>query len=175
MLFTADPKTKAVIHYIISHAAPDRLGATKLNKVMWRADIRHYRQFGSAITGQTSYIRMPQGPVPNFAKESIEELKAEGRILERAVDTAVGNRREFVWIEKASPGLFTREQVEILQESIRMICRKPAVQASEETHDALWQEIENGDQIPIGAASVLIGQLDPSELNWALALAKQTA
>ncbi len=51
-LFKADHKTKTVIHYVISHTEPEKLGAVKLNKVMWRADVEHYRRYGKTITGQ---------------------------------------------------------------------------------------------------------------------------
>ncbi len=167
-LFPSDPRTKSVIHYIISHTTPEQLGATKLNKVMWRADVDHYKRYGTTITGQSSYIRMPQGPVPNYARESIDELKSEGKITERRGETPVGARREFVWLEKARAEEFTPAQIEVIQEAIRDICVVSAVKASNDTHDTLWDEIENGAQIPIKAASVSPANLEPDDIAWAL-------
>lgn len=167
-LLPTDPKTKAVVHYIISHTDPARLGAIKLNKVMWRADVSLYRRYGRTVTGQKSYIRMPQGPVPNYVGDAVTELKDDGKIVERAVDTPSGVRREFVWIERAGVEGFAPEEIEALQEAIRFVCSRSARQASDETHDALWSEIENGKQMPIRAASVTPAPLDPSDIEWAL-------
>ena len=168
-LIPADPRTKAVVHYVISHTDPDKLGATKLNKVLWRADVEHYRRFGHTITGQMTYVRMPQGPVPNFVEEVLSELKAEKLIVERDGKAFDYARREFVWLDKARPTNFTAEQVEIILEAISTICKKTANAASDETHDALWGEIPNGQQMPVRAASVRPSQLNPSDIEWALA------
>lgn len=167
MLFV-DPRTKAIMHYVIAHADPSRLGATKLNKVLWHADVLHYRKFGTTITGQNSYIRMPQGPVPNFAREAIDALKQEKKILERNVPTFAGERREFHSISEPDKTCINSAQIEIILDAIRIICAKSAGQASSDTHDALWEEISNGDQIPVGAASVRPGTLEPDDIEWAL-------
>ena len=167
-LFSADPKTTQVVLYIISHTQPSLLGATKLNKVMWRADVLHYRRFGKTITGQTSYIRMPQGPIPNFVSHAIAELKAANKILERPTETPVGTRREFVWIERLGATEFSAEEVETLHEAIDIVCMMSAGAASDRIHDALWEEFDDGEQVPVRAAAVTIGQLEPEDITWAM-------
>lgn len=165
----ADPRVKAVVHYIITHAAVEQLGAVKLNKVMWRADVEHYKRYGETITGLDSYIRMDRGPVPRDSNWSIQELKNENKILERLSETFVGTRREFLWLEKASAEHFSATQVEILHEAIREICALSATRASDETHDVLWDEIDNLEAMPVRAASVSDGELEPDDFEWALA------
>jgi hypothetical protein len=63
----------------------------------------------------------------------------------------------------------TPQQVEIILEAITTICKKTASAASVETHDALWKEIPNGHQMSVRAASVRPAQLNPSDIEWALA------
>ncbi|MBM3578327.1 MAG: DUF4065 domain-containing protein [Alphaproteobacteria bacterium] len=167
-LFPADPRTKNIAHYVISHTRPPELGATKLNKVLWRADIIHYRRYGKTITGQSSYIRMPQGPVPNFINQVLDELKAEGSIVERPVDTRAGVRREFVWLKKPSASVFTSSEIEAIHEAISIVCAGSATEASNNTHDALWLEFADGQQMPIRAAAITVGNLDPEDIQWAL-------
>ena len=169
-LFGADVRTKNVVHYIIAHAAPSELGAVKLNKVMWRADVVHYRRYGKSITGQSSYVRMPQGPVPNFVADCLGELKASGLVAERLVETMRGQRREFVSLKRPSVTSFQATEVEALHEAIDMVCMLSASEASERTHDALWEEFEDGRQMPIRAAAVASGELEPDEIAWAIAL-----
>ncbi len=111
---------------------------------------------------------MPQGPVPNFVEDALAELVAEGKIVERSGQAFDDARREFVWVEKAPTDEFTAAQIEILLESISTICKKTAALASDETHDALWGELENGKQMPIRAASVKSVPINPSDLEWAL-------
>ncbi|ESY77335.1 hypothetical protein X739_22265 [Mesorhizobium sp. LNHC220B00] len=161
-------RTKNVAHYIISHSRPDKLGATKLNKVMWDADVAHYRHYGSTITGQESYIRMPQGPVPNRLKVALATLEQDGKIVLRPVETPVGVRHEFIAIEPMSPAEFPVEALEILHSAIDAICSLSAAEASAATHDALWDNIHNGQQMPIRAAAIIPGDLQPDDIDWAL-------
>jgi Protein of unknown function (DUF4065) len=139
--------------------------------VMWRADVIHYRRHGTTVTGQKSYIRMPQGPVPNFVHECLSELKAEGKIAEQTVETLSGVRRQFVWLEKRSAVDFAPTEVEVLHEAIDLVCAMTAARASEQTYDCLWDEIENGQQISVRAAAVQVTDLEPTDIEWALSQA----
>ena len=162
-------RTKEVAHYVIARARPDRLGATKLNKIMWIADLAAYRQLGKTITGQKSYRKMQYGPVPNDIVAALAALKAEGKVHERSADTPSGPRREFVWLERPDASVFDAVEVDILNEVIEWLCANfSAAQISEATHDALWDEIELGEQIPIGAASIVAGEVTAEDFDWAL-------
>jgi hypothetical protein len=39
-------RVTSVAHYVIARCAPEKLGATKLNKVLWFADVKFYRHHG---------------------------------------------------------------------------------------------------------------------------------
>ena len=104
-------RTKAVAHYIISQAPPHQLGATKLRKVMWAADVAFYRQFGRTITGQDSYLRMPYGPVPNGLAEAIHELETERKVAVYSVPTWAGHRTEYAPLERLGATEFGADEI----------------------------------------------------------------
>jgi hypothetical protein len=51
-----DQRVAATVHYVIAKA-PGKLGHVKLNKILWCADLEHYRWRGVAITGLQHYAR----------------------------------------------------------------------------------------------------------------------
>src|ERR1700674_1295888 len=71
--------TKTVAHYVIARSVPEKLGATKLNKSMWIADVLSFLKTGRTISGQTSYKKLQYGPVPNNIVRYITELIEEGK------------------------------------------------------------------------------------------------
>jgi hypothetical protein len=40
-----------VTHYVIERCEPAKLGATRLNKILWYSDVLYYRHHGCTITG----------------------------------------------------------------------------------------------------------------------------
>ncbi len=163
-----EDKTGKVVHYIVGHTEPSLLGATKLNKVMWHADVLHYRRYGKTITGQMSYVRLQNGPVPNGIYQTLEALKDDGAIVERSAPTPAGTRREFFDATRPDPSWFEPEEVETLHEAIRFIVPLSAAQASNRTHGPIWEELSNNQQMSIRAASVIPSELRPDEIEWAL-------
>lgn len=167
---TSADRTKETAHYVIARAQPDKLGATKLNKSMFVADVRAWLKLGKTITGQSSYRKLQHGPVPNGITKCIDQLVVEGKIATRNVTTFAGERREFLWLEEPPVGEFSAEEIDILNQSIDWVCNNhTAVSISEWTHDALWEETEMGAQISLAAASVVPRAAGPEQLKWALA------
>lgn len=163
-------RTQQVAHYVIARADPNKLGAVKLNKVMWFADLEAYRRFGKTITGQLSYEKRQLGPVPNNIVRSIRTLEQDDKIRTRDVPTFNGAvRREFVWLEKPEVGVFSADEVDILNEAIQWVCNNHTAQSiSDLSHDALWAQAELGEQIPVGAATIVPDDLDGDDIAWAL-------
>src|SRR5260370_28750131 len=79
-------KFKSLVHYICwTCADPTKLGAVKLNKVLWRADFRAYLELGQPVTGAT-YVKRQFGPVPSDILPTLRELEAEGNLSIRDVE-----------------------------------------------------------------------------------------
>jgi antitoxin SocA-like protein len=73
-------KFKELIVYLWELGEGDeRLGATKLNKLLWYADKAAYLRSGRTITG-ARYIHLPDGPAPAAMVPVRDELVAEGRL-----------------------------------------------------------------------------------------------
>jgi hypothetical protein len=79
-----------VTHYIIARCDPTKLGATKLKKVLWFADVMYYRHHGRTITGVDNYVKRQFGPVQRTMLGVLDELKRHQKIAERPVETPVG-------------------------------------------------------------------------------------
>lgn len=117
---SARERTKQVIHYIIEHTCPD-LGATKLCKVMWRADLHHYRRHGETISGQDSYVRTPRGPVPNGFHDALRSLEKHNAIQKKPVTVFNFTRHEFHVLKRTNKNWFPESAQQALQEAIDAI------------------------------------------------------
>ena len=154
------------VHYVIAHSVATELGKTKLNKVLWWADVEHYRRYGHSITRLDSYSRLQHGPVPHSINMSLNRLVENNKIsipLERATYAVF----EIQPLAGISPDCFKPSEIECLQEAIRHVTNMTAQEASNETHDPLWEEIGLGCDISIGAASIRALEIDQEDLEWA--------
>jgi hypothetical protein len=159
----------AMAHYVIARCPPEELGATKLNKVLWFTDVFHYRRHGKTVSGVKSYVKRQFGPVPPGIMQAIDALKRDGKINERSVATPAGTRREFVWLQEPDVSAFTPEEIDMLNEVMSLVCKNhSAASISELTHGSLWSETLLGGEIPIGAASVVAGEVTPEVMVWAI-------
>jgi hypothetical protein len=63
---------------------------------------------------------------------------------------------------------FHGDEIAIVDMIADVICQKhTAASISELPHDAFWSETEIGDDMSIGAASVIAGEITPDDLTWA--------
>ena len=169
MTLVEQDRTASVAHYVIARSQPDKLGAVKLNKVMWFADLEAYRRFGSTITGQTSYQKQQRGPVPNNIVRALNALRDEDKILTRDVPVGGVVRREHLWLVQPDVSGFSPEEVDILNEAIDWVCNDHTARSiSELSHDAMWEAAELGEQIPVGAATVVPDEISAEDLDWAV-------
>lgn len=164
----ADTRLAKVAHYVIAHCAPEKLGATKLNKVLWYSDVLFYRQHGRTITGEETYEKRQFGPVPKGINGTLRALEMKGSIKERRTPTPAGVRREFVWLQTADVEEFSGEEIDVLRDVMEAICDgHSAASISELTHDALWDETELGQPMSVKAGAVIPGEITPEALAWA--------
>lgn len=154
----------ALVHYVI-HSAPRHLGATKLNKVLWFADVVAYRRLGRSLTGAQTYRRMPFGPVPTGIDFIITDLKDEGAIVEEQAPTIVGNRREFVSKTPPNVDCFSRQEIALVHEVLAFVQRMTAEEASDLSHSSLWHELENGDGMSVAAGSVFPDEVTDADFD----------
>jgi hypothetical protein len=159
-----------LVHYIIWRCDPTELGATKLNKICWYADLEHYRRTGKTITGAEWYKRLQFGPAPKGVHLVLDALAHERKI---AISTAnYYGRPKTMFMAQSRPDLsaFTADEIVTVDQIADVICAKhTATSISNASHDALWQEIELGEDIPIAAASIIPGDITVEDVEWAMA------
>ena len=104
MTTTATSKLKDLVHYIVHECRdrPGRLGAERLNEVLWCADVGSFKELGEPISGET-YVKLRHGPAPRRIGEALDELRDEGKI---AVQEPSGqyDTRKFVSMIEPDPG-----------------------------------------------------------------------
>ena len=61
---------KKFVNAVLFFAEKDKIGITKLNKLLYYSDFEHYRLYGRPIIGD-EYVKMGQGPVPERAYEHL--------------------------------------------------------------------------------------------------------
>jgi Protein of unknown function (DUF4065) len=157
-----------LVHYIIWRCDPAELGATKLNKICWYADLEYYRLTGRTITGADRYKRLQFGPAPKNVHMVIDALEREEKIAV-ASENYYGKPKT-MFMARSRPDLtaFSGDEIATVDQIADVICSKhTAASISNASHDALWQEIELGEDIPIAAASVIPGEITAEDIDWA--------
>src|SRR5687768_6531005 len=87
-------KLKAVVLYTCTRCDPTRLGAVKLHKVLYFADMLHYASTQRPITGAT-YRKRPLGPTCDSLPAVLRELEGAGAIQVREVDYFGYRKKEY--------------------------------------------------------------------------------
>lgn len=161
-------KFKALVHLVIQDCEdPKRLGAVRLNKILWWADKEAYRMTGASISG-SKYVRRMRGPVPSHVLRSLRELEEEGNISIRH-PTEVYEPRLFKSEKPASNEMFSEFEKRLVNSYAKIICTHfTADEISELSHDDIWEAANEGEEIPLSATLVSeAGDFRAEVTNWA--------
>jgi hypothetical protein len=158
----------ALAHYVIWRSDPASLGSVKLYKILWFADLEHYRHTGKTITGATAYTKRQYGPVPKGGMQALDTLEHEGKIATAKENYYGFPKTMFLARERPDLQAFEAEEIAVVDMIADIILQKhTAASISELTHDALWAETEIGADMSVGAAAVLAGEITPDDIEWA--------
>lgn len=165
----AKEKFKSLIHYICwrCHSDPSKLGAVKLNKILWLSDFISYYNSGQPITG-ARYVRRKFGPVPGAIVPALKELETEGALSIR--DTTFHGKRKKEYAVKKKPSLkvFDEKELKLIDTVITYVCESHTAKSiSEQSHDHLWESAEDGEEIPYFTIFAKPGEIDEEDRNWA--------
>lgn len=140
------------VHYVIANTDPEKLGKTKLAKVLFFADLEALRRTGKSITNVV-YEKRLFGPMPRDLYHAIESLDTHDLIAQRH-GSRFGYEQHQFWATK-DPDLegFTVDEIAILNEVTRIICEHhTAASISDFTHNAeAWEFAQEGEEIPLAA------------------------
>ena len=166
MQFDRD-KLKSAILYICKSCRADDLGAVKLHKVLYFADMIRYIQAGNAITGST-YRKRPLGPTCDQLLSALRELEASGQLKIASVDYFGYVKKQYTAVNDPEPRLSFDEKV-ILDEVIDFVCRNNTAKTiSEFSHLSPWELAEYGEVLPYTSSFRLIpNQVSEEAMEWA--------
>ena len=165
----ATEKLKALTHFIIHECGdnPGRLGATRLNKALWKADVLAYKAIGQSVTGDT-YVKRQNGPVPAEVLATLRELRDAGAIHIREPQHRYDPRR-FVSLADPDIALLSDTDQDIARLAINYVCGKSTSEVSDETHDVVWEAAGMGEEIPLYATLAgRKGEVTLEIADWAL-------
>lgn len=164
-------KFEALVHYICATCSDlSKLGATKLNKILWLSDMLAYANHGAPITGET-YKKDKYGPVPVHINAAVAHLQKDQKM--QVQDIPYGDegrkKRRFVARGDSNKSLFSAEQLEIVDFIRDYVCEDHTANSiSEMTHDHIWEMAQMGEPIPYEA--MLVAKSAPvskEDIEWA--------
>ena len=92
-------KLKEVILYACSTCDPSRMGAVKLNKVLYFVDMLRYAKVGAPLTGAV-YRKRPMGPTCDQLLSVLNELSRERALEIRNVDYFGYLKKEYIAVRQ---------------------------------------------------------------------------
>jgi len=143
-----DDRAKDLILYISELSENDEYySATKLNKLLYFADVASYRKTGKSISGR-NYIKEQGGPMVKDYYPTIDSMKPQLVVKSRDF---FGHRQDKpVALDSADPEKFTKEELDIISHVIAEYRPFSATQISLESHNNSlgWQVFDYGEEIP---------------------------
>lgn len=149
----SDERLREMILYISVACAQDpTYGATKLNKILQKADFICFARYGTPLTG-TEYQALPAGPAPKRLVPVRNRMLDEKEIEEVNVPVAGRTQRRIVARRPPNSSLFAPQALEVVDAVIRELWGKSATDASLESHGRGWRIARKaGVAIPYEAA-----------------------
>src|ERR1700685_3085943 len=138
-------KLKAVILYACANCETSQMGAVKLHKVLYFADMLHYAWAGVPITGAT-YRKRPLGPTCDQLLQTLTTMAREGCMEIRESEYFGYRKKEFIPQREAELILFNRGELSILDEVIEFVCRNNTAKTiSDFSHNKAWELARFGE------------------------------
>jgi hypothetical protein len=147
--------------------------AIKLNKILFYSDFESYARFGTPITG-VAYQKLPQGPAAKAMPRVLDEMQQDKliRIIKEAVRGAAVRER-VVPIRPPADPIFDREQIDIVEQYIRLFWKRSANWVSKYSHGMAWKLAEMNALIPYDAVFISDALVTQPEVDHVKELASK--
>lgn len=154
-------KFKSVVHYVCASCEADKLGAVKLNKVLYFSDMLHFAFHGSPITG-SPYRKRPRGPTSDYIPGALRDLERSGAVRVEDVNYFGYWKKQYSSLANPDISQLTDSEKNLLDEVIDFVCRSNTAKTiSEFSHNAAWERAAWGAELPYHTAFYLL----PSEVS----------
>lgn len=162
-------KFEALVHYICWKCSdPSKLGAIKLNKVLWFSDTIAFAQIGASITG-VLYVKQKFGPVPKPIMPVVRALVQKSILRVEEVKYFGRAKKQYISLMEPDSSIFTADQLEIVDNVLVAITTQhTATSISELTHDAIWKLATIDEVMPHSAIlASKFGKISDQDTIWA--------
>lgn len=148
-------KLEAVILRTCRRAGPDRLGATKLHKVLYFVDMVQFAATGTPVTGAT-YKKRPYGPTCVQLLPTLKEMVSKGVLEVRENDFHGLRKVEYHPQQQEDKHVLNRNETALLDRIIEFVCNKHTAKSiSDFSHKLPWDIVEFDEVIPYESALLL--------------------
>lgn len=156
-----EAKLKEAVVFIASLSdRDDSFGATKLNKLLFRADFTAYAQWGKPVTG-VEYFALENGPAPRAMKKLIRLMQDQGEIAVREKDYFGHEQHRVIPLRSPNTEGFSKDEMELLFRLIQQYWGVSGTSMSNESHEFLgWSLAKLEETIPYSVA--LVGDREPT-------------
>lgn len=143
-------------------------GATKLNKLLFFSDFLAYGYLGKPITGAV-YQALPHGPAPKKLLPIRSQMMREGSLAIKSERVLRFVQKRPTALRQPNVSVFTAEEVEIVEDVLRLLRDRTAGEISEMSHAAAvgWQvavDQEDAPEIPYN--SVFLSARKPTRRHF---------
>jgi hypothetical protein len=144
------------------------LGAVKLNKVLYFADMVRFAGTGSPLTG-ARYRKRPYGPTTDALLPVLRDLERESAIRIDEMDYFGYRKKVYIATGQADTSLLNPKEIELVNDIIEFVCyNNTAKTISELSHNKAWELAEFGAEIPYHTAFYLFPSIISEEtIEWA--------
>jgi hypothetical protein len=144
---------RELIVYVSAKCESDHsFGATKLNKILFYADMTAFERFGEPLTGE-AYFRLDRGPAP-VSLIPVRRALVEERAIRVDERPTIGNytQKRPIALREADTDLFTKGELRVVDEIIFELWGKTADEVSKGSHKIAWHSLGDRELIPYEAA-----------------------
>jgi hypothetical protein len=148
-------KLREAVHFICKKMAlePHKLGAVKLQKIIWYFDVKSYLLTGRTATGAT-FTKGEFGPYTTDIRKVIQELVADDRLFTDTDDYHGNEKARLIGKGSTDLSVFSEKEKRWLEEITTDICENhSAASISERSHGAVWRMAAYGEKIPFAATA----------------------
>jgi hypothetical protein len=161
-------KFKELILFICGACEPSRLGAVKLHKILYLADMLRFAFEGRAITGSV-YIKREFGPTSQHLLGALRELQRDSAI--RLSNSVYFRYRKSTYLplRESEMSSFAEEEIALVRDVIDFVANHNTAQTiSEFCHNRAWEMAEFGAEIPYHTAFALLpSETSDEAIEWA--------
>lgn len=150
-------------------------GKTKLNKLLWFADVEAYKRLGHSITGE-EYQKLAAGPAPRSMVPVLRDMERWGDVALRSEAVIKHRRERLIGKRQAQTALFSEQELRILRETVRRFWGKTAREISHLSHQLIaWKAASFGETIPLEATIWYAPEATDHHMQRAAALVNSEA